>query len=198
MATIAENLQTLVDQKAAIKSALEEKGKAPTEKLGTYPDLIKELDNEEQISYVLATSDGTQRAYTQLSSKTPITLTATANDIRQQTTAITNKGFVEGTKDIPAYYCSYGYKIIPAGQEATIISHETGYKNILVTITSYNSSVDKSVSVGYSSVDDSMYEAKSTTKISNITKDLENEQIKLGITVTEKSVLRYFVVREEV
>lgn len=198
MATIAENLQTLVNNKAAIKAALEKKEKNPSDVLGSYAELIEELDNEEQVSYVLTNADGTQKVYAQLSSKEPVTLTAGANDIRLNTSAITNDGYTEGTKDIPAYYSRYGHKFVQAGTEAMIDNHEIDYESLMVTIAPFNSSVDESVSVNYVSIDDSMYEAKSTTKLSDITKDVENETIHLGITVSELSVLRYFVVREEV
>lgn len=198
MATIAENLQTLVNNKAAIKAALEKKEKNPSDVLGSYAELIEELDNEEQVSYVLTNADGTQKVYAQLSSKEPVTLTAKANDIRLNTSAITNDGYTEGQKDIPAYYSSYGKKFVLANDEVTLTIHECDYKNLMVTITPYNSSMDESVSVNYASIDDAMYEAKSTTKLSDITVDSENETIHFGITVSEKSVLRYFVVREEV
>lgn len=198
MATIAENLQTLVNNKAAIKAALEKKEKNPSDVLGSYAELIEELDNEEQVSYVLTNADGTQKVYAQLSSKEPITLTAGANDIRKNTSAITNEGYTEGTKDIPAYFSTYGRKFVLADNEVTLTSPEFDYKNIMVTIAPFNSSVDESVEVIYASIDDSMYEANSTTKVSDITVDLENETIHFGITVSELSVLRYFVVREEV
>lgn len=198
MATIAENLQTLVNNKAAIKAALEKKEKNPSDVLGSYAELIEELDNEEQVSYVLTNADGTQKVYAQLSSKEPVTLTAGANDIRLNTSAITNDGYTEGTKDIPAYFATYGRKFVLADNEVTLTSPEFNYKNIMVTIAPFNSSVDESVEVNYASIDDSMYEANSTTKVSDITVDLENETIHFGITVSELSVLRYFVVREEV
>lgn len=198
MATIAENLQTLVNNKAAIKAALEKKEKNPSDVLGSYAELIEELDNEEQVSYVLTNADGTQKVYAQLSSKEPVTLTAKANDIRLNTSAITNDGYTEGTKDIPAYFSMYGKKIVYENEEATLTNHETDYKNLMVTITPFNSSLDESVEVTYASIDDSMYEAKSTTKISDITVDLDTETIHFGVTVTELSVLRYFVVRKEV
>lgn len=198
MATIAENLQTLVNNKAAIKAALEKKEKNPSDVLGSYAELIEELDNEEQVSYVLTNADGTQKVYAQLSSKEPVTLTAGANDIRLNTSAITNDGYTEGQKDIPAYFAMYGEKFVYENEEATLTNHETDYKNLMVTITPFNSSLDESVEVTYASIDDSMYEAKSTTKISDITVDLDTETIHFGVTVTELSVLRYFVVREEV
>lgn len=198
MPTIAENLQTLVDNKAAIKESLTRKGMNPTDKFSTYAGLIDEMDNEEQVSYVLSNADGSHKIYAQLSSKEPVTLTAEANDIRANTTAITNTGYTEGTKDIPAYFSSYGHKLITEGKEATLTIHEADYKNLMVTISPFNSSYDKSTAIKYVSAEDSMYEANSTTKLSDITKDTENETIHLGITVPELSILRYFVVREEV
>lgn len=197
MATIAENLQTLVDQKAAIKAVLEEKGKDPTDELGTYPTLISELDNEEQISYVLATSDGTQRAYSQLSSKTPITLTATADDIRLNTSAITDVGYTEGTKDIPAYHTQTGRKIIEANSGVSLTLHKYDYTKLHVTLAKYNTSITDSVEVVASSVDDAVYEAKATTKLADITIDANTETINFGITADVKSVLRYFIMKEE-
>ena len=198
MATIAENLQTLVNNKAAIKAALEKKEKNPSDVLGSYAELIEELDNEEQVSYVLTNADGTQKVYAQLSSKEPITLTAGANDIRKNTSAITNEGYTEGVKDIPAYFSRYGHKFVQAGTEAIIDNHEIDYESLMVTIAPFNSSWDKSTAIKYVSVENAMYEANSTTKLSDITKDIENETIHLGITVSELSVLRYIVVREEV
>ena len=198
MGTIYDKLNHLKNSKNAIKAALEAKGKEPTEALSTYAQSITELDNEEQVSYVLANADGTQKVYAQLSSKDPITLTATENDIRLGSTAITNEGYIEGAKDIPAYYSSYGEKVLQAGEEATITIHEYDYKSLMVTIAPYNTNIDGSTAIKYVSVDNAIYEAKDTTKLGDITTDTENERINLGISVTEKSVLRYFVVREEV
>ena len=198
MSTIADKLNLLLESKKAIKEVLEAKDKAPSDVLSTYAQSISELDNEEQVSYVLANADGTQKIYAQLSSKEPITLTATENDIRLGSTAITNVGYTEGAKDIPAYHSMYGKKIIQAGQEASLTNYEYDYKNLMVTIAPYNSSIGESTSINYVSVDDAMYEAKNVAKLADITKDASSETINLGITVTEKSVLRYFVVREEV
>ena len=196
MATIEENLQTLRDIKAGIKTSLENQNKEPTDSFASYSGLVDDLENPDDITYCV-TLDGENKAYAQLYGQEEITLTATANDIRINTSAITGNGYTEGEKEIPAYFSRYGYKIIQSGQEVIITGHETDFKNLMITIATYDSSIDESVSVNYVSIDESVYEAKSTTKLSDIEKDLDNEQIKIGITVTEKSVLRYFVVREE-
>ena len=197
MATIAENLQTLVNQKAAIKTALENKGKAPTEELGTYAGLIEELENEEQISYVLTNGDGSARAYAVKSAEEAITLTATENDIRKETTAITNTGYTEGQKDIPAYYSTCAMKFIFAGEEAVIDVPEYDYKDIMLTIAPFAASEKESTTINYVSVNNAVYETKTGIKISDITIDSDNNQTKLGLTPNELSILRYFIVREE-
>lgn len=197
MATIQENLQTLRDIKSDIKNSLEAQSKEPTDKFVTYSDLVDSLENPDEITYCV-TLDGESKAYAQLHGEEEITLTATANDIRINTSAITDVGYTEGTKEIPSYYSSYGKKLVLADKTATITSHETDYSALMITIAPLSSTVDESVAINYVSVDDSVYEAVTGTKVSDITKDLDNEEINLGITVTEKSVLRYFVVREEV
>lgn len=197
MATIAENLQTLIDQKAAIKASLENQGKEPTEELGTYAELIDTLENPDEVTYCV-TVDGENKKYAQLYRSEKVTLTATANDIRIDTSAITDTGYTEGTKDIPVYHSRYGKKILLSGKEAVISNPEYDYKELMASIATYNSSTTDSVSVQYSSVDNALYEAKTTTKVSDITKDSTNLQINLGTTVSEKSVLRYFVTREEI
>lgn len=197
MATIEENLQILIEQKAAIKAALAAKGKEPTEKLKTYAGLINELENEEQTTYVLTNSDGTKRAYAVKNKDEAITLTAQCDDIRLGSTAITNVGYTEGTKDIPAYHSQTGRQIIQAGAIVKIPIIDYDYTKFQATIAKYNTSINDSLNVYISTIDNGVYRAGTTEKIADITKDTENETINLGITVNEKSVLRYFTMREE-
>lgn len=46
MASIAENLQSIIDAKADIKAALIEQGQTPTNEFGTYGDLIRNIKTE--------------------------------------------------------------------------------------------------------------------------------------------------------
>lgn len=196
MPTIAENLQTLINIKADIKAALESQSKEPTNAMGTYAGLIDGLENPDQVEYCV-TVDGENKAYAQLYGEQKVELTATANDVRIGTSVISSEGYMEGEKEIPAYYSSYGKKSISAGGVA-VIPYQAGYKNLMVSIAPYNSSVSASTAIKYVSVENSMYAVDSTTKLSDISVDTENEQINLGITVDVMSILRYIVVREEV
>lgn len=150
-----------------------------------------------QVTYALTNADGTQRAYAVLESEAPVTLTATNNDIRSGTTAITNTGYTEGTKDIPAYYSGCGEVFVQAGATAIINDLEYDYKYLMVTMAPFNTSVSESTAVKYVSVENAMYEANATEKLADITIDTVNQQVNLGIIAEELSVLRYFIVREE-
>lgn len=196
MATIAENLQTLVDHKAAIKAALENQGKEPTEALGTYAGLIDTLENPEDVTYCV-TVDGENKAFAQLYGQEKVTLTATANDIRQNTSAITDTGYTEGTKDIPAYHTETGKKYIAAGKAITLNLDKYDYTYLQVILTKFNSSISNSVEAYAVVIEDAVYQANSTTKLADIAKDDSTQTINLGITADETTVLRYFTMREE-
>lgn len=197
MATVAENLQILVDQKAAIRAALESKGKEPTEKLSTYAGLINELENDEQNTYVLTNADGTQRVYAVKSSDTAVTLTATENDIRLGATAVTNTGYTEGTKDIPAYHTQEGRKIVLAGNKISLTLDTYDYTNMQAILTAYNTNVSESVAAYAVVIGGVVYSANETTKLADVTIDDNTQTINFGITADEKTVLRYFIMREE-
>ena len=127
-----------------------------------------------------------------------VVFTATDNDVRSGMVYASDEGVSTGTKDIPVYYASYGHKIIFANSEATISTLEYDYKNLIVTISTYDTSWNQSLSSTYVSIDNGMYAVGSNVKLSDISIDHDNEQIHLGITVNEKSVLRYFVTKEEI
>ena len=197
MATIAENLQFLLDQKQAIKEALTEKGKNPTDELKTYAGLINELENEEQITYVLTTSDSTDRARVIKSNEQSITLTAKCDDIRNGYTAITDTGFTEGVKDIPAYHTQAGQKIIQAGSAIAFDLDDYDFTKIQIVLIKYNTSITNSAEVYAATVENALYTAGTTTKIADVTKNDTTQTVNLGITAEEKTVLRYFIMREE-
>lgn len=201
MKTIAENLQTLLDNKKAIKEALESKGKAPSDTFSTYPDLIKELDNEEQVSYVLSNADGSKKIYAQLSDKAPVKLTATPNDIRENTVAITNDGVTEGTKEIPAYHTTQGYQLIPANSEFKISKFPKedlyDYTKLQAMTMPYNTSLNDSVAVDRAVIEEQVYNAGSTEAVSNVTKDDASKSILLGIVNGDTpAIIRYFTYKE--
>jgi hypothetical protein len=127
----------------------------------------------------------------------PVVFTAGDNDVRENIVYAGDSGVSVGTKIIPIYHARYGEKFVLANQEATLIMPEYDYDSLMVTISTYSSSLSDSVVSTYLSVYDAMYVPGNNTKMSDIIIDKENQKINLGITVNEKSVLRYFVLKEE-
>ena len=177
--TIAENLQILVNEKQAIKQALENQGKEPTDKIAQYAGMIDELENPEKTVYLFTPDDGTTTIYAQLVGQEKVDLNATPNDIRIGTKAVTNSGVVDGDKEIPAYYSSYGSKLVYEDTEVIITIPEYDFKSLMIHIASYNTKMSDSVSINAVSVGTEMFEAKTTTKLSDIIIDSTNEQIKV-------------------
>ena len=126
-----------------------------------------------------------------------VIFTATDNDVRSGLVYASDSGVSIGTKDIPSYYTSCGHKFVLAGNRATLATLEYDYKNIMITISTYDTSVDKSVIPTYISVGNDIYAVGSNTKLSTITFDSNNKLVDFGITVNEKSVLRYCITKEE-
>ena len=123
--------------------------------------------------------------------------TATDNDVRDGRVYANSAGVSTGTKTIPGYHTSYGYKIVLAHQEMSITVPEYDYENLFVVVTTYNNDWKTSLSSTYVAIDNGMYAVGSATKISDIVVDHANHTINLGITASEKSVVRYVITREE-
>lgn len=130
-----------------------------------------------------------------------VTLTATPNDIRLGTTAVTGAGVVEGEKVIPTYHTYEGNRAIPAGSNCTIYLPDLDtydYTKLQVIICPFNSSVAGSVSAEQVCIEDRIYNVKSTTPIADVSKNSETKMIELGITNDGGTplILRYFTYKE--
>lgn len=122
---------------------------------------------------------------------------ATDNDVREGFVYASDSGVSIGTKIIPIYYARYGCKIAQANTNVVIDVPEYDYDSFIVVISTFNKNISNSITSTFNSIDDSVYAVGSNVKVSDILIDVENEQIDLGLTVTEKSVVRYFVIIEE-
>ena len=200
MATIAENLQTLIDQKKAIKESLENHGKEVTNELCTYAPLIDTLENPEEVVYCV-TFDGENKKFAQLHGSEKVTLTATANDIRINTSAITDTGYTDGTKEIPAYHTRNGAIKIKANNAFKIPFYNMryDYTELQAMTAPYNTSTSDSVAVDRVVIENSVYNVGSTEVISSVIKNSTSKSIDFGITNGGLDyVIRYFTYRKEV
>lgn len=126
-----------------------------------------------------------------------VIFTATDNDVREGVVYASDNGVSTGTKNIPSYHTSYGCRVVSANKDIIIPTTEYNYSNLFVIISTYSNNVDESTITTYVSIDNGMYAVGSSAKLSDIIIDTDNEEINLGLTTSEKSVVRYLVTMEE-
>lgn len=124
--------------------------------------------------------------------------TATDNDVRAGSVYAGDLGVSTGTKDIPSYYTSEGTKIVPVGSDCIIYIPHYDYTKLQAIICTYNTSLSDSVCSEQVAINSGLYTVQSTTLISNIVVDNENNSINFGITNTfdKPVIIRYFTYKE--
>lgn len=150
-------------------------------------------------AYILVDEDGNEYPAVLVNEET--VFDATANDIREGKIAATEDGVTVGTKEIPAYITTEGFKLISAGKPITITmndgKHE--YTKLLAIVCAYNTSMTNSVAVEKSCINDKVYPAASTEVLATVSVDNVAKAIDLGIlNESDKPVLiRYITYKEE-
>ena len=126
---------------------------------------------------------------------------ATANDIREGKTAVTEAGVTIGTKEIPGYITTEGYKIIQPGEEVAIklAKNRCEFTKLLAMICKFNTSVFDSVAAEMIVINDCVYAANSTELLGTTTVDVENGMINFGFINEEDTpyVVRFITLKEE-
>ena len=159
----------------------------------------KQCFEEARNVYLVVSDDGEE--FAQLITQEPVELTATANDIRLGTTAVTESGVVMGEKYIPAYHTRQGVKYVRPNIEFVLSfgDDQYDYTKLQAMTALFNTTLSNSVAVDRVVVEDGVYLPGTTEPISTVTKDDENKSINFGITNGDSpSVIRYFTYREEV
>lgn len=124
-----------------------------------------------------------------------VDLTATANDIRLGSIAVTDDGVIEGTKEIPSYYTTEGMVVVMSGKDFTINSLRSRYDfTKLQALFCSNSVVTDKVCINTN-----VYPVNSKNVLSTVTVNAIDEIIDFGITndTTVPYVIRYFTYKEE-
>lgn len=152
-------------------------------------------------TYILVDDAGNE--YTAALVDEEVELTATANDIRIGTTAVTNNGVETGTKVIPSYHTRQGCRIITKGSSIIIknqdvIVDDYDYTRLQALVCIFNTNEADSVSTQKVSINNSVYNVQSTDVISEVTKNHDTKEIDLGIINDTDSMLivRYFMYKE--
>ena len=166
----------------------------------TPDEMIEAVTNiMESATYILVDASGREIPAVYVDSKQ--VLTATANDIRIGTTAVTDTGITEGEKEIPAYQTHQGYRIITSG---SAVKHTNAkncdYTNLQALICNYNTTINNSTATEKVAINKQLYLVQSSEPISNITINVTDRTIDFGVTneTTNLQVLRYFYYKEVV
>lgn len=150
-------------------------------------------------TYILTDEDGNELQGVFV--EDAVVFDATPNDIRIGKTAVTDSGAVVGEKNIPCYITIEGAKFIPAGKDFVIQldGDECQYTKLQVLICRYNSSLANSVATEYVSINGKVYTVNSTDVLAEVTVDIENSLINLGVTNTgsKPAIVRFFTYKEE-
>lgn len=150
-------------------------------------------------TFILVDKDGNEYPAVYVDSDTVIT--ATPNDIRKGTTAITAEGVITGEKVIPAYYTTEGIRIVPVGSDLKIpfSSDRYDFTKLQAIICPFTSSYASSVAAEKVVIDENVYNVKSVDVVSIVQKDSINREVHLGVTNDSDTpyVLRYFTYKEE-
>lgn len=158
----------------------------------------KRCFEEAKTIYMIVTEDGEE--FAQLTTQETVELTATANDIRLGTTAVTEKGVTEGEKFIPSYHTEQGVRVIRSN-EPFVLQFDNDlydYTELQAMTAPFNKSISNSVAVDRVVIENVVYLPGTTEPISTVAKDDENKTINFGVTNGDTpSVIRYFTYREE-
>lgn len=150
------------------------------------------IDDKTQ-TYILIDEDGNEIPAVLVDEE--VALTATANDIRQGTTAITDDGVITGEKNIPSYHTTEGMRVVTAGKDFVIdnLGSECEFTKLQALFCSNSVSTEKVC------INNKVYNVNSTAAISEVTVDPDDHIIDFGIINNTKNpyVIRYFTYKEE-
>lgn len=187
----------LIDKLSAIAEAIRDKtGKEESMTLEQMVTEIGAIDTQAK-TYILVDDDGNE--YAAVLVDEPVEITATANDIRLGTTAVTGDGVTKGMKRIPSYETEEGYKLIPAGHEFKLTGIDKyDYTKLLAVICIWNANASNSVATEKVVINDNVYVSGSTEMVSTVTCEHDTRSISLGFTNDTGSIrmIRYMTYKE--
>lgn len=189
----------LIDKIKAIADAIRAKtGTTAPLTLDEMAESIEYLESDGALAqtYILVDEDGYE--IPAVLTEEEVELTATPNDIRIGTTAVTDTGVTVGEKEIPSYNTTEGFRAFPNGSKIALTIKDYDYSKMQAIVCAFNTSLTDSVSAEKVVINGNLYPVHSTTVEATITKNDDMTQIDFGITNNSGSpyVVRYFMYKE--
>lgn len=127
-----------------------------------------------------------------------VDLTATTNDIRLGSIAVTDDGVVTGEKEIPAYHTYEGYRAVSKNSKFVLYHTNYDYTKLLAIFCLFNTSTANSTAAIKVSIGNKVYDIASNTPVSSVKKDHANQLIDFGVNndTGKNCVLRYIMYKE--
>ena len=193
-----ELLTQLVNSKTNLADTLVSKGEeaSVTE---PFDDLVQKAADYIPKSYIFVDENGNETVGTLVEEVT--VFDATENDVREGKVFASELGVKTGTKFIPSYVVSEGYRVITSGSAFSIPlagQNKYDFTKLQAILCPFNSSMSDSVAAEKVSIEEKVYAANSTEAIADVLKDSENKEINLQITNESDIpyILRYFTYKE--
>ena len=189
----------LIEKIKAIADAIRDKtGSTGLMTLDEMPEMIELMGvgADDVSTYILVDENGVE--YPAVLVDEEVTLTATTNDIRIGTTAVTEEGFVTGEKEIPAYHTTEGSKFVTNGSELILPILDYDFTKLQAIVCAFNTSQSDSVAANKVVINGSVYPVQSTTAEATVSVDDTNKYIDLGLTNDSGSpvIIKYFSYKE--
>lgn len=189
----------LIDKIKAIADAI--RNKTGTEDKMTLDEMAEaieylESDGALATTYILVDEDGYE--IPAVLTEEEVELTATANDIRKGSVAVTDAGVITGEKEIPPYYAYEGQRVVSSGS-AFIIPHTAyDYTKLQAIICAYNTTLSNSVAAKKVAILDNVYDVDSVDAVSSISKVSDGKLIDFGISndTGGNCIIRYIMYKE--
>lgn len=185
-----KTLQSLADALRSVTG--ETRSYTPTEMIEAVATIM------ETGTYILVDEDGNEVPAVFVENETRFT--ATANDIRIGTTAVTDSGVTEGTKEIPSYQTTEGFIMIMPGKEFAITNFKRfEFTKLQAIICAFSSNIDGSVAAEKVSINGKVYSTNSTSELSAVSTNSSDRSIRFGVINSSDKpyILRYFTYKEE-
>lgn len=192
----------LIDKLKSVADAIREKtGSTELMTIDEMTENIEFMDTSGDTTgtYILVDEEGNELAGVLLEEE--VELTATVNDIRLGTTAVTEAGVTEGEKEIPNYLAEEGKRAVRQGEQLDIplYSDMCHYTHLQVIVCEYNTTLSDSVSAEKVAIGDNLYAVGSADVLASVTVDADLQTIKLGLSNDNESsvVVRYTIIKED-
>lgn len=157
-----------------------------------------ESEFDETETYILVDVHGNEIAA--VATDEVVEITATPNDIRIGTTAVTGDGIVEGEKEIPSYNTYDGSRLVLQNSPLEVPHTKAyDYTKFQAIVCAFNTDSANSVAAIKVAINDNVYGVNSTVSLSTIAKGTDtNRSVSFGINNDSGGicVIRYIMYKE--